>query len=102
MDEIRRLGRYVTQLKAKYFIDEDKGSWKDCTIININPKGVGVELNEDINVDSTIHLTIIKPGESEPIIAKGVLRWIRQRKNDFIGGIELAETIDEITFAKLI
>ncbi len=101
MEDIRRSGRYVTQLKAQYFLDDDKDHWKECTIININPKGMCVEFNEGINVNSTIHLVIIKSGESEPIIVKGILKWLRQKKNNFIGGIELAETLDENTFAKL-
>ena len=101
MKDTRRSGRYVIQLKAQYFLDDDKDHWRVCTILNINPKGVCVEFNEGINVDSTIHLVIIKSGESEPIIVKGILKWLRQKKSNLIGGIELAETLDENTFAKL-
>ena len=60
-----------------------------------------VEFNEGINVGSTIHLVIIKSGESEPIMVKGILKWLRQKKSNLIGGIKLAETLDENTFAKL-
>jgi len=101
-DGIRRPGRYLTQLKARYFLNEARDNWKECTIINISLKGMGIEFNEAINVESTIHLMIIELRGSEPVTTKGELRWLKQRENDFIGGIELAETLDEITFAKLI
>ena len=101
-DGIRRPGRYLTQLKARYFLNEARDNWKECTIINISLKGMGIEFNEAINVESTIHLMIIELRGSEPVTTKGKLRWLKQRENDFIGGIELAETLDEITFAMLI
>ena len=31
---IRRPGRYLTQLKARYFLNEDRDNWKECNIIN--------------------------------------------------------------------
>ena len=100
-ERIRRPGRYLTQLKARYFLNEDSGNWKECIIINITPKGIGVAFNQVINMESTIHLMIIEPRGSKPVTTKGKLRWFKQRKNDFIGGIELTETLDETTFAKL-
>jgi len=33
---IRRPGRYLTQLKARYFLNEDRDNWKECNIINID------------------------------------------------------------------
>lgn len=101
-DSIRRPGRYLTQLKAKYFLNEDSGSWKECTIINITPKGIGISFTQGINMKSIINLMIIEPRGSKPVTTKGRLRWLKQRKNDFIGGIELAEALDETTFARLI
>ena len=101
-DNIRRPGRYLTHLKAKYFLNEESGSWKECTITNITPKGIGIAFNQVINMDSTIHLIIMEHKRSQPVTAKGRLRWFKQRKNDFIGGIELAEALDEATFARLI
>ena len=97
----RRFGRFVTQLKAQYFLNEKEGKWNECTVININPKGMGVEFHEYIDVGSTIHLVIIIPGELETIVVKGILKWIKQGKNDFIAGIELTEMLDDIKFAKL-
>ena len=82
-------------------LNEKEGKWNECTIININPKGMGVEFHEDISVGSTIHLVIIIPGELETIVVKGILKWIKQRKNNFIAGIELTEMLDDIKFAKL-
>jgi len=101
MDIKRGFGRFVTQLKAQYFLNEKREKWNECTIIDISPKGMGVEFKQDINVGSTIHLVIIIPRELEPIMVKGKLKWIKQRGNDFVGGIEFTELLDEDKFAKL-
>ena len=98
----RRFGRFVTELKARYFLGEMKENWKACTINKISPKGVGVEFYEDIQVGSTIHLMITFPREPKTIMLKGTLQWIEQRKNVFSGGIEFTEMLDDTTFANLI
>jgi len=98
----RRFGRFVTALKARYFLGEMKENWKECTINKISPKGVGVEFNEDIQVGSTIHLMITFPREPKTIMLKGTLKWIEQSKNVFAGGIEFIEMLDDSTFANLI
>ncbi len=98
----RRFGRFITELKARYFLGEMKVNWKKCTIDKISPKGVSVEFCEDIQVGSVIHLMITFPREPQTIILKGTLKWIEQRKNVFAGGIEFTEMLDDTTFAKLI
>jgi len=100
-NEKRRFGRFVTQLKAHYFLEENRGSLKECTINDISPIGAGIELHEDINVGSTIHLIVSVPGESTPIMIKGALVWIKHKQPKFVGGIELTEMLDNTTFAKL-
>ena len=42
-----------------------------------------------IKVGSTIYLKIFVPLESEPVNAKGILKWIKEEGDNFIGGIEL-------------
>ena len=100
--EGRRTGRFVKKLKAQYFLDEKRGTVKECTITNIALKGMGIACHETINVGSHVTIIISIPNESTPVIVKGTSKWIRQRENDFIGGVELTETLDDSTFAKLV
>jgi hypothetical protein len=46
-------------------------------------------------------LAITAPREEKPVMIKGMLKWIKQRKNNFDGGIELSEIVDINTFVKL-
>ena len=103
METTRRYPRFVTKLKGRYLLEEKTGDWGECTIVNISLKGMGVEFHtqEKINEGSTVSLAIIVPKESEPVMVNGVLRWIKQRKNDAIGGIEITEELNEVTFDKL-
>jgi len=97
----RRSGRFLTKLGAHYFLSTKKGEWRKCAIFNISPVGIGAEFYEHNEVGSTIHLMIDIPGEAKPIMVKGSIKWMKQKGNRFIGGIELAETLDDVTFSKL-
>jgi hypothetical protein len=103
MAERRRFSRFLTELKGHYFLKDRKRGWNECTIIDVSRKGLGAEFHtqEKINVGSTAHLEIMAPGELQPVMLKGILRWIKQRENDFVCGIELTEILDDFTFAKL-
>jgi hypothetical protein len=41
------------------------------------------------------------PGETQHVIVKGSVKWIRQKGNRFIGGIEFVALLDNVTFSKL-
>ena len=99
----RRFTRFTTQLKGQYFLKERKKGWQECTITVVSRKGLGAEFHtqEIIKPGSTAQFEINVPGELEPITVKGILRWIKKKGNDFIGGIEFAEMLDDLTFAKL-
>jgi hypothetical protein len=99
----RRFIRYNTRLKAQYFLKGKESDRKECTVIAVARKGMCVVFHaqEKTDVGSYVYLTIIVPQESEPIMVKGELRWIKQRKNDSISGIELTEVLDKVTFDKL-
>ena len=97
-DELEVNGAFVSfiiQLKAKYSLKEDDSMWEECTIIDFSSKRIGIEFNKQVSLDSTIHLAIHVPKESEPYSVKGKLKWIKQSKNRFIGGIELTELLEE-------
>jgi len=104
MEDKRKFNRCLTQLEAKYFLEEEeqKGSWEECTVINISRKGIGIKFHacKKFNTGSIIHLAIIVPGEPDPIMIKGTLGWIKQKENYFISGIELTEELDDAKWDK--
>ena len=93
----RRFRRFDTQHKAHYLLKEAKGPWKACTITNVSRKGIGIlfQAHEKVALGSTILLRPSPPAESSPLYIIGMLRWIRKRGNDFIGGVESIEVLDE-------
>jgi hypothetical protein len=97
----RRYYRYSTRLKAQYSLKGD--DWNKCTVNTIARKGMRIIFNaqEIINVGSTIHFSINVPGEEEPVTIDDILRWIRQNKSDFVGGIEFPRILETDTFVKL-
>jgi len=97
----RRFTRFASKQKAQYCLRERYGSWKECTIHTTSLKGVGITLKEKINVGSIIFLEITIPHEFAPLSIKGTLRWIKEKENDFIGGIEFNKVLDEVEFSKL-
>ncbi len=103
MEDGRGFIRFFSQLKARYFAEDKEKDWKECTIINVNRKGMGVKFHtrERINEGSTILFEISVPSELEPVQATGILKWINEGENYFVGGIEFPELLDEDTFAKL-
>ena len=97
----RRFYRYSTKLKAQYSLKEN--DWNKCTVNTIARKGMGIVFNaeEIIDVGSTIDFAIYVPGGEEPVTIAGILRWIRQNKNIFVGGIEFPEILETDKFVKL-
>ena len=107
MENRRRFSRINTLLEARYFLKEDKRNWGKCIIIDFSCKGMGIEFHtsEEINVGSTVHLEVFVPTEADPVCVEGKLRWINQRRNDFVGGIEWyrinREALGEDKFVRL-
>jgi hypothetical protein len=58
--------------------------------------GIKFHTPETIDVGLTLTIEIEVPSELEPISVKGILRWIKPADNEFLGGIELTEVLDEI------
>jgi len=95
LEEEKSFVRFFIQLKAQYSLKEREGLWEECTILDVNPKGMGIEFSKEISLGTTIHLAVYLPEESEPLNVKGVLKWTKQSVNRFIGDIELTEILDE-------
>lgn len=98
MEDRRRFSRYQAQLKANYFSKGRKAGWEKCTIIDISRRGMGVIFlaREKVKVGSTIILEISVPTKLECIYIIGMVRWIKQRRSDFIGGVESTEIFDDV------
>ena len=96
--ERRQYPRFTKQFKAHCITTESKRGGDDCTVINVSLKGLGVIFNtsEEIKVGSSVILEIPAYGEHEPHSVKGVVKWVKKRENDYIGGIELAELFDAL------
>ena len=103
MEDRRSYIRFFSQLKARYTSINSKEGWEECTVINISRKGIAIKFfpSEKINVGSTVHLEIFAATEIKPINVKGVFKWIEKGGNDFVGGIELTEILDDVKFSKL-
>jgi c-di-GMP-binding flagellar brake protein YcgR len=90
MDVRRKFSRVPIELKAQYHLKGEE-DWKECTVIDISRNGMGIKFltREKIDVGSTIHLEIFLHEKPKLINVKGILKWIKPRENDFIGGIEV-------------
>jgi hypothetical protein len=87
----RKFARSPIELQAQYVVEGEKMDWEPCTIINVSREGMGIlfQTHKKIKVGSTIYLKMFVPAASEPINAKGILKWIKEEENSFIGGIAL-------------
>jgi Tfp pilus assembly protein PilZ len=98
-EENRAAIRFATNLKGRYFVKELEKLWGNCTVFDVSRTGMGIKFHtsQPIEVGSHITIEIEVPSELESMNVKGTLRWIKQGENEFLGGIELTEVLDEIT-----
>lgn len=87
MQEKRAFPRTALPQKAKFF---GANGWEHCIITEASRKGFGVQFftRERINEGSILHLQVPLPSELEPVIVKGILKWIERKEKYFVGGIE--------------
>jgi len=104
MKEQRREPRIPTQRKAHYFLKEGTSILKECTVIDVSHKGMGIRFNtsEELHLGSTVIIDLTNSPVRESLYVAGLLRWIEEGVNFFIGGIELTESLDDITLLKLL
>jgi hypothetical protein len=102
--ERRGFFRVLTNLKGQYVLQDKKNSLEKCTIINIHHKGFGLEFYtpKKIKLGSSLLFDIFGSDKSEPMTIKGKVKWIKERKRYFIGGIAVTSKTDEDKLAKLI
>ena len=104
MENRRRRKRFSMQLNAKYSFEDTIKDWRQCTIIDATYNGMGIRFKTPKKIDagSNIHLEILVSKELKPIRIKGTVRWIGEGENNYVGGVELTEVLDEITWSNLI
>lgn len=104
MEERRKSKRFTINLKAQYSQEERKGKGKECTVINISRTGAGLELytSEKIIVGTTLFFEMFAPEVIGPTKVEGIVRWVKQGKKDFIGGIEVTSKSDKDKLEDLI
>jgi len=104
MKEQRREPRIPTQRKAHYFLKEGTSTLKECTVIDVSHKGMGIrfDTSEALHLGSTVIIDLTDSSVRKSLYVAGSLRWIEEGVNFFIGGIELAESLDDITLLKLL
>jgi hypothetical protein len=97
-EDNRRHIRFSTNLKGRYSTGELGKNWEECTVLDASRKGMGIKFHtaEGIKVGSIINLETVVSSETEPFNVRGTLKWIKQKENEFIGGVELNEVLDEI------
>ena len=98
--DTRDYKRIELQHRAQFTLKEDNRGLEECTIINVNKnlKGIGVifHTRHSIELNSIIIIDLLIPGELGPVCVSGILRWIRQTGNDFVGGMELVGNTNKL------
>lgn len=104
MEEKRREPRIPTHRKAHYFLKEGTGTLKECTLIDVSHKGMGIRFNttERLHLGTTVIVDLTGSPLTESFYVSGLLRWIEEGVRFYIGGIELIESLDDITLLKLL
>ena len=85
--------RVELQHRAQFTLKEGNRGLEECTLINVNKnlKGIGIRFHtsKEIKINSIIIIDLLATGELGPICITGILRWIEQTGNNFVGGMEL-------------
>jgi len=101
MREQRRFLRFAKLRKIRYLLSGERVKWQECAILDLSRIGMKIQFHEGIDVDSTIFFVLNVPGEAVPINLKGTLRRIEGRGDNFTGGVELTEKLDDEIFIKI-
>jgi len=103
MEKTRRFKRYPTQREAQFFLKDTAEEGKECTIITVSRKGMGIlfHTDEKITVGTTIRLDVPIATSFEAISVRGVLKWLDKKEADLIGGVELTQELSDVKFSKL-
>jgi hypothetical protein len=104
MRDKRKFLRITKKRRASYSPQEKIENIQDCTIIDVSRKGMQIVFPEKIDLGAIIclQLPVAVPEELAAITINAQLKWIKKKGNDFIGGIELIDKLDDEQFEKLL
>ena len=104
MDERRKFLRFPLQLRARY-TEQDKDTWKECSVIDISREGMGVIIYamEAISEGTLLVIEIHAPIQDDPMVVEGKLVWLKEIKDhlpfNYAGGVELTSISPENKWA---
>ena len=103
-EEKRELIRFPTDLKALYYLKEERESVEKCTILNVSYRGFGIAFHreEKIKTGAQINIGIVVKWQFMPISVRAVLKWLDGEMDRCTAGVELTESLENITLMKLI
>ncbi len=91
--EERSFRRVPLKHRAKITVNGGEKGWEDCTIININRnfKGMGIVFHarEETPVNAVVIIDLLTDEKFGPTYVSGIVRWIEDRKSDFVGFLAL-------------
>jgi hypothetical protein len=102
-EEKRNVIRFPTDLKALYYLKEERESVEKCTIVDVSYKGFGIAFHrgEKINTGAQINIGIVVKWQFMPISVRAVLKWLDEGMDRCTAGVELTESLEHITLMKL-
>ena len=103
LEEKRQSIRFPTNLKALYYLSEEKESVEKCTILNVSSRGFGLQFpaGDKIKTGSHINIGIVVQWQLMPISVRGILKWKSEGADLCAAGAELNQSLDNITLMKL-
>lgn len=103
-EEKRAVIRFPTNLKALYYLKQEREGVEKCTILNVSYNGFGMAFQggEQISTGTQVNIGIVVKWQFMPISVKAVLKWLVEGKDRCTAGVELTESLDNITLMKLI
>ena len=90
-EEKRHRIRFPTNLKALYYLKEERESIEKCTIVNVSYKRFGMTFHrgENINTGAHINIGIVVKWQFMPISVRAVLKWFDGEVDRCTAGVEL-------------
>jgi len=103
-EERRNVIRFPTDLKALYYLKEERESVEKCTILDVSYKGFGIafQRGEKINTGAQINIGIVVKWQFMPISVRAILKWLNEGVDRCTAGVELTESLEHITLMKLL
>lgn len=103
LEDKRKSLRFPTNLKALYYLSNQKESVEKCRILNVSYEGFGIQfpLGDKILKGSTINIGIVVPWQFMPISVMGIVQWKNEETEFCDAGAELSTSLDNLTLMKL-